>query len=110
MGEPAVLGLFRVAAGIRNTDIRGHDDIGRSGVCGWVVKVQEERRAVIDLPERDSRSGGSVPFEDCDGGVGIERAVQPQYRDVIFRRANASGVVGRFGKWKEAVVGQQGGG
>ena len=54
MGEPAVLLLFRVAAGVSNADIRGHDDVRRAGVLGWIVEVKEQRRTVVDLPERDS--------------------------------------------------------
>ena len=67
MGEPAVLGQFRRAAGVSNADVRGHDDVRRARVYGWVVVVKNERRAVVDLPELDS-GGRGIGFEDLDGG------------------------------------------
>src|SRR6516164_2394175 len=73
MGEATVLGLFRVAAGVSNTDVRGHDDVRRAGVVGWIVVVKEERRPVINLPERDP-SWRSIRFEYPDCGSSIERA------------------------------------
>ena len=67
MGEPAVLGQFRGAAGVSDADVRGHDDVGRARVYGWVVVVKRERRAVVDLAELDS-GGSGIVFEDFDGG------------------------------------------
>ena len=67
MGEPAVLGQFLGAAGVSNADVRGHDDVRRARVDGWVVVVKCKRRAVVDLPELDS-GGGGIRFEDIDGG------------------------------------------
>ena len=54
MGEATVLRELLCAAGISDADIRGHDDIRRARVYGWVVEVKCERRAVIDLPKANS--------------------------------------------------------
>ena len=109
MSEAAVLGQLRFAAGVSDADVRGDDDVGRARVYGWVVVVERKRRAVVDLPERDARGGGIV-FEDFDAGVGIGGALQPDQRDVIFRRPNAGGVVGGFGVRNIARVREQGDG
>src|SRR5579862_1473481 len=50
MCKTAVLGQFRVAAGVSNAHVRGHDDVWRARVYGWVVEVKRQRRAVVDLP------------------------------------------------------------
>src|ERR1700679_99911 len=67
MSEAAVLGQFRGAAGVRNAHVRGHDDIRRARVFGWIVVVEGERRAVVDLAELDS-GGGGIRFQDTDCG------------------------------------------
>ena len=72
MGEAAVLRLFLGAAGVSNADIRGDDDVRRARVDRRVVVVEGQRRAIVDLPERDS-GGGGVGFEDVDAGFGIRR-------------------------------------
>ena len=54
MGEPAVLGQFLGAGGVSDADVRGHDDVRGARVHGRVVVVKRKRRAVIDLPQRDS--------------------------------------------------------
>lgn len=53
------------AAGVSNADVRGYDDVGRARVFGWVVVVNRERGAVVELPERDP-GGGGIIFEDFD--------------------------------------------
>ncbi len=50
MREPAVLGLFRMASGIRNPNVRGHDDVRCARVYGRIVVVDRERWAVEELP------------------------------------------------------------
>lgn len=67
MRESAVFRLLRGAAGVRNTHVGSHDDIRRAGIYGCVVVVERERRAVEDLPERDS-GGPRIGFEDTDAG------------------------------------------
>src|SRR5208337_3980588 len=66
MGEPAMLGQLLAAARVSNADVRGHDDVRRARVYGWVVVVKRKRRAVVDLPQVDSGRGG-IRFEDLDG-------------------------------------------
>src|SRR5579862_4544514 len=109
MGKPAVFLEFRGAAGIRNAYVRGHDDVRGAGIVSWVVEVQRERWAIVDLPEPDSGRHGGVRFEDSNGGVGIGGTGQPQQRNVIFRGANAGRVVGRLRKWHVASIGEQSG-
>src|SRR5579872_3288727 len=101
MCEPAVLGQFLAAAGVSNADIRGHDDVGRARIYGRVVVIERQRRTVVDLPERDSGTG-SIIFQDLDAGIGIGGVLQPDQRDVVFRRSNARRIVGGFRVWNES--------
>jgi hypothetical protein len=64
----------------------------------------------LRTPQPDSGSSGRVRFEDRDGVVRIEGALQPNKRDVIFGRCNSGGIVGGFRKWNEARVGETGDG
>src|ERR1700758_3357913 len=43
MGKTTVLSLLFVAAEVRNSDVRGHDDVRRAWVLGRVVVVQLQR-------------------------------------------------------------------
>ena len=70
MGEPAVLGLFCVAAGVRNADVRGHDDVRRARVYGWVVVVQRQARAIVELPKPDS-GGRSIVLRGCSTAASV---------------------------------------
>src|SRR5271166_5607988 len=106
MGKPSVLRLLLGTAGVSDADILGDDDVRRAGVDGWVVIVERDRWPVVDLPERDSGAGGII-FEDFDAGVGIGGALQPEERDVIFRRPNAGRVFGGFRVWNIARLGEQ---
>src|SRR5579863_9908870 len=58
MREPAVLRLFGVAAGVSDADVRGHNDVWRTRVTDWVVVVNGERRAVVELPESNAKGSG----------------------------------------------------
>lgn len=60
--------LFGVAAGVSDTDVRGHDDVRRARVIGRIAVVDREQRAVEDLANPDT-SGGGVVFEDLYTGV-----------------------------------------
>src|SRR3984957_461527 len=106
MGEAAVLGKFRGAAGVSNSDVRGDDNIRRAWVHGRIVVVNGKRRTIVNLAEFDS-GGGGVIFEDFDARKSIGRVVQPDQRDVIFGRSNAGGVVGRFREGNESGIRKQ---
>src|ERR1700722_20715412 len=95
MAAPAVLGKFRGASGVSNSDVRGDDNIRRAWVHGRIVVVNGKRRTIVNLAEFDS-GGGGVIFEDFDARKSIGRVVQPDQRDVIFGWSNPGGVVGRF--------------
>ena len=106
MREAAVFCKFLGATGVGNADVWRHDDIRRARVYGWVVVVEGKRGAVVNLPEFDP-GGGGVLFEDLDARESIGGAVQPDQRDIIFRRSDAGGVVGRFRVRNVARIGKQ---
>ncbi len=104
MGESAVLGELLAAAGVDDADIRGHDNIRSARIDGWVVVVKGKRRAEVDLAEADLVG---VLLEDLDAGSGVRGVLQPDERDIVFRRSNASGVDGGLGVWNVAGAGKQ---
>ena len=53
MGEPSVLRQLRGAAGVGDADPRGHDNVRGTGIHGWVVIVERDRRAVENLPQAE---------------------------------------------------------
>src|SRR5271163_5025525 len=106
MVEAAMLFEFAGAAGVDYADVRNRDDIRGTRIDGGIVVVKGKRRTIEDLAETD-RNG--VRLENLNGGFGFRRAHQPDQRDVIFRRADASGVAGRFGFGDESGIVKQSG-
>src|SRR5579872_7221483 len=102
MREAAVLFLLRGAAGVRNADVGGDNDVRRARVFGWVVVVDCKGWAVEDLP-KGNPGGRGVIFEDFDAGVGIGGVLQPEERDVVFRGSDAI-AVGRLRVRDEACI------
>src|ERR1700722_10539862 len=102
-----MLGQLGLAARISDARVRGYDDVRRARIYGWVVVVDRKRRAIVDLPETDSGGGGGIIFKNFYAGIGIGRILQPNQRDVIFRRTYPGGVVGGFGSWDVAGIGKQ---
>ena len=106
VGKAAMFLLFGMAAGVSDADVRDYDDVRRARVSGRIVEINRERRAVEDLPQPDT-SRRAIVLEDFYSRVSIRRTLQPEKRNVIFRRPDA-GAVGGFRVGNKARIGKQG--